>query len=285
MDSSLVENSDLIIINKKTYKFDISVHSEKNIELKVEDIDKNKVFTCNYSFNSLKSSSPLFFNKNSITEIYEKMLSKIQSGQVDLEENEENIVFYLKFTLDKETFKSPLKLKLGRKESHRHSHHKKEKLYFKKATKEDVPLILSMIKELADYENLLQEVQATEELLIDSMFGEKSYAECIISYLDDQATGFAVFFHHFSTWTGKPDLWLDDLYVKSEFRKRGIGKALLSQLGKIAIERGSPRLQWWVLNWNEPSICFYKSIGAVPMDEWTVYRLEGEHLNKLANNK
>jgi len=150
------------------------------------------------------------------------------------------------------------------------------------ATEDDVPLVLSLIKELAEYERLSHEVVATEEALRESLFGERRVAEALLGYLGDDPAGFALFFHNFSTFLGKPGIYLEDLYVRPEFRGAGIGRALLVHLAKLARERGCGRLEWSVLDWNQPAIRFYENLGAVPMDEWTVYRLTGESLDELA---
>ncbi|MGJ0846096.1 N-acetyltransferase family protein [Tissierella praeacuta] len=150
------------------------------------------------------------------------------------------------------------------------------------AEEKDVKLILDFIKELADYEKLLHEVVATEEILMDSLFVRKS-AEVIIGEHDGKLVGFALFFHNFSTFLGRPGIYLEDLYVRPEMRGKGYGKILLSFLAKLAIERNCGRFEWWCIDWNEPSINFYKSIGAVPMDEWTVYRVHNQALIDLAN--
>ena len=150
------------------------------------------------------------------------------------------------------------------------------------ATEDDVPIILSLIRELAEYERLSYEVVATEGLLRESLFGERRGAEVLIACCKGAPAGFALFFHSFSTFLGRPGIYLEDLYVKPKFRGRGIGYALLTHLARLAKERGCGRLEWSVLDWNEPAIKLYKSIGAVPMDEWTVYRLTGEALETLA---
>ena len=155
-------------------------------------------------------------------------------------------------------------------------------LDIKQATVDDVPLILQFIKELADYEGLLNEVVATEEVLRETLFGERKVAEVVIGYYENQSVGFALFFHNFSTFLGKPGIYLEDLYVKPEYRGRGFGKSLLAYLARLAMERNCGRLEWWVLDWNEPAIKFYKSLGALPMDEWTVFRVTGDSLEKLA---
>lgn len=156
-----------------------------------------------------------------------------------------------------------------------------EKVYFRYAEETDVALILQFIKDLAEYERMSDEVIATEELLREWIF-EKKKAEVIFAMEGEKEVGFALFFHNFSTFLGRAGIYLEDLYVKEAYRGRGYGKALLKKLAKIAVERGCGRLEWSCLDWNQPSIDFYRSLGAVPMDEWTVYRATGETLQKLA---
>jgi GNAT superfamily N-acetyltransferase len=155
-------------------------------------------------------------------------------------------------------------------------------LEIRSATRDDVPLILSFIKELAEYERLSQEVVATEEGLRDSLFGERPVAEVLIGYLGDEPAGFALFFHSFSTFLGRPGIYLEDLYVRPAFRGAGVGRTLLARLAGLATERGCGRLEWSVLDWNKAAIRFYKALGAVPMDEWTVYRVTGDAVGDLA---
>ncbi|MBA3423074.1 MAG: GNAT family N-acetyltransferase [Rubrobacteraceae bacterium] len=150
------------------------------------------------------------------------------------------------------------------------------------ATPDDMPLILALIRELAEYEKLSHEVSATEELLRDSLFGERPAAEVLIGESDGRPAAFALFFHNFSTFLGRPGIYLEDLYVRPEFRGLGLGKAMLARLARLAKERGCGRLEWWVLDWNEPAIKFYESLGAVAMNDWTVYRVTGEALEELA---
>lgn len=161
----------------------------------------------------------------------------------------------------------------------------KEKLVIREATKKDVPLILSLIKELAVYEKLLHEVVATEDQLTEMLFGQKKYAEVLIANYDNENAGFALFFHNFSTFLGKPGIYLEDIYVKPQLRGKGIGKSLLLSLVKLAKERNCGRVEWAVLNWNEPSIKFYKSLSAKPMNQWTVYRLSEDEINSLNESK
>jgi len=150
------------------------------------------------------------------------------------------------------------------------------------AASDDVDLVLSLIRELADYENLLDQVVADEAVLREHLFGDPRTAEVVFVCVDGQEVGFALFFHNFSTFLGRRGLYLEDLYVRPEHRGRGLGKILLSFLARLALERDCGRIDWWVLNWNTPSIGFYQRLGAVPMDEWTVYRLQGEALQQLA---
>ncbi|WP_187117367.1 GNAT family N-acetyltransferase [Clostridium amazonitimonense] len=149
------------------------------------------------------------------------------------------------------------------------------------AEKEDVTLILDFIKELAEYEGLLSEVVATEKVLEESLFHRKS-AEVIIGEYQGKPVGFALFFHNFSTFLGKEGIYLEDLYIKPEMRGKGLGGIILSFLAKLAVERNCERFEWWCLDWNEPSIEFYKKLGATPMDQWTVYRVHDEALENLA---
>ncbi len=150
------------------------------------------------------------------------------------------------------------------------------------ATIADVPLILSFIRKLAEYEKLTHEVTATEAGLREVLFGECRYAEVVIADYHGQPAGFALFFHNFSTFVGKPGIYLEDLFVDPEHRGKGFGKALLGHLAQLTKARNCGRLEWSVLDWNEPSIKFYQSLGAVPMDEWTIFRVAGEALDNLA---
>jgi len=147
---------------------------------------------------------------------------------------------------------------------------------------DDVPTILGLIKGLAEYERLSHEMVGTEELLREHLFGERPYIEVLIAEVDGRAVGFALFFHSYSTFLTRPGIYLEDLFVLPEERGRGYGKALLTALGRLAVERNCGRLEWSVLDWNEPSIQFYRSLGAVGMDEWTINRVTGEALEKLA---
>ncbi|MGM9662927.1 MAG: GNAT family N-acetyltransferase [Oscillospiraceae bacterium] len=152
---------------------------------------------------------------------------------------------------------------------------------FRYAERSDTALILRFIKELADYEKMLSEVVADETMLEEWIF-DKQKAEVIFAIADGREAGFALFFHNFSTFLGRAGLYLEDLYVRPEYRGRGYGKALLKKLASIAVERGCGRLEWWCLDWNKPSIDFYLSLGAEPMSDWTVYRIAGDTLSALA---
>lgn len=152
------------------------------------------------------------------------------------------------------------------------------------ATREDTGLILSFIRELAQYERAPDEVKADEATLAANLFGERPGAEVIIAQVDGQPAGFALFFHNFSTWLGKRGLYLEDLFVRPAYRGRGVGQVLMAYLAKLAIERDCGRFEWWVLDWNTPALDFYRRLGAVPMDEWTVQRMAGEPLRALADS-
>ena len=154
-------------------------------------------------------------------------------------------------------------------------------LTFRFAQETDTLLILQFIRELADYEHLLDQVVADEATLRDQLF-EKRRAEVLFALEDGAEVGFALFFQNFSTFLGRAGLYLEDLYVRPEFRGKGYGKAILKKLASIAVERGYERLEWWCLDWNKPSIDFYLSLGAEPMSDWTVYRIAGDTLTKLA---
>ena len=155
-------------------------------------------------------------------------------------------------------------------------------LQIRTATEADVPLILAFIKELAEYEKLAHTVVTTEDGLRETLFGPRPYAEVLIAELDETPVGFALFFHNFSTFMGRPGIYLEDLYVRPEARGQGAGKRLLAELARLACERNCARLEWCVLDWNTPSIEFYHRQGAVPMDEWTTFRVTGQALQDLA---
>jgi GNAT superfamily N-acetyltransferase len=157
-------------------------------------------------------------------------------------------------------------------------------LKIRNSTKEDVPLILQFIKEIADYEKLAHEVITTEKILTESLFGERKSAEVVIGEFEGQPVGYAIFFHNFSTFLGKKGLYLEDLFVRPQFRGKGFGKKLLLHLVQIAQDRNCGRMEWSVLDWNTPAIEFYNSLGAKPMDGWTVYRLDEKAMTKLSND-
>ncbi len=150
------------------------------------------------------------------------------------------------------------------------------------ATAADIPLIHKFIKELAEYERMLEQCVATEALLREALFGEKKFAEVVVAHYHDEPAGFALFFHNFSTFLARPGIYLEDLYVFPHLRGKGIGKALLVYLAQIAKERNCGRFEWAVLDWNEPSIAFYKKLGAIPLDNWTIFRVTGKALDVLA---
>ena len=158
----------------------------------------------------------------------------------------------------------------------------KGKLAVRPAWPGEAGLVLDFIRELADYEKLADEVAATEDQIDLALFGTMPRAFCEIAEWDGAPAGFALWFYNFSTFRGKHGIYLEDLYVRPDFRGKGIGKAILKRLAERCVDEGLGRLEWWVLDWNTPSIAFYKSIGAVAMDDWTVFRLTGDALNDLA---
>ena len=155
-------------------------------------------------------------------------------------------------------------------------------LSIRAAIPNDLPLIAELIRALAEYEKLAHEVRFDRENLGNCLFGPRPYAEVVIGEVDGTPQGFALFFHNFSTFEGRPGLYLEDLFVRPEARGAGLGKALLAYLAALAVERDCARLDWWVLDWNEPAIGFYRKLGARPMDEWTVMRVDGAALTALA---
>jgi len=157
-------------------------------------------------------------------------------------------------------------------------------LQIRKAKESDVDLVRWFIRQLAEYERLSHEAVMTEEDLRQSLFGPRPAAEVLLGYCEEKPAAFAVFFHNFSTFLGRPGLYLEDLYVIPEMRGRGFGRALLVELARIARERNCGRFEWAVLDWNTPAIEFYKKLGAVPKDEWTIFRVTGEALERLAND-
>jgi GNAT superfamily N-acetyltransferase len=161
----------------------------------------------------------------------------------------------------------------------------KETFFIRTAAVADVPVILQLVRELADYEKLSHEITATEELLRHNLFGEHPMAEVILAGEDGVEGGFAVFFHNYSTFVGRPGIYLEDLYVRPAFRGRGWGKAMMVYLARLALARKCGRFEWAVLDWNKPSLDFYQSIGARPMSDWTVQRMMGEALAALAEQK
>ncbi len=157
-----------------------------------------------------------------------------------------------------------------------------EDFTIRSTTADDCALILSFVQELADYERLSDAVVATTATLEETLFGERPYAEVTIGEYQGEAVGYSLFFHNFSTFTGRPGIYLEDIYIKPEMRGKGFGKLMLAYIAKLAVERNCTRVEWSVLDWNEPSIQFYRSIGAKPMDEWTVQRLDGRELASFA---
>jgi len=151
------------------------------------------------------------------------------------------------------------------------------------ARRADVPLIVDLVRELAEFERLADQVRIDPVLLEQHLFGEPRYAEAVIAWSGSEAVGYALYFHNYSTFAGRPGLFLEDLFVRPVVRGRGFGEALLRHLARTAIDRGCARFEWSVLDWNERAIDFYRKLGAVPMDDWTVYRVSGDALERLAS--
>ncbi|WP_137885245.1 GNAT family N-acetyltransferase [Pseudomonas sp. 2FE] len=158
------------------------------------------------------------------------------------------------------------------------------RIHLRAAQRDDIPLILSLIRELAEYEKLSEQVVADPAQMADHLFGTRPFAEVLIGELDGEPAGFALFFHNYSTFLGKPGIYLEDLYVRSSARGAGLGRALLAELAHLAVSRGCGRLEWSVLDWNEPALGFYHRLGARPLDDWTAYRLSGTALTELAQH-
>ena len=158
-------------------------------------------------------------------------------------------------------------------------------LKIRPAAEADISLLVSLIRALAEYEKASPgAVPVTETLLRDALFGERPSAEALLAFVGSEVVGYAVFFHNFSTWRARPGVYLEDLFVLPEHRGGGIGKALLKRVARIAVERGCPRMEWLVLDWNQPAIEFYRSLGAITLDEWTTFRLQDEALSKVAKS-
>lgn len=158
----------------------------------------------------------------------------------------------------------------------------REVLRIELSTPADAPLIVALVSELAEYERLLHEVRLTPEDIVRDLFGPRPYAEAVIAREGDEAVGFALWFHNYSTFAGRPGLYLEDLYVRPAYRGRGHGEALLRYLARVAVQRGCARFEWAVLDWNAPALAFYRKLGAAAMDDWTVQRVSGEALQALA---
>jgi GNAT superfamily N-acetyltransferase len=157
-----------------------------------------------------------------------------------------------------------------------------EPLRIEPAQPADAALIVALVRELAEYERLLQDVRITPDDVQRDLFGPRAFAEAVIARVGDEPAGFALWFHNYSTFAGRPGLYLEDLFVRPAFRGRGYGEALLRYLARVTVERGCARFEWSVLDWNEPAIAFYRKLGAVPMDDWTVQRVSGDALLALA---
>ncbi len=153
------------------------------------------------------------------------------------------------------------------------------------AQRADAPLLVALVRELADYERLLDAVRITPDDLVRDLFGPRAFAEAVIARVGDEPVGFALWFYNYSTFEGRPGLYLEDLFVRPDFRGYGYGEALLRHLARVAVEHGCARFEWSVLDWNEPAIAFYRKLGAVPLDDWTVQRVSGDALRALASSE
>jgi GNAT superfamily N-acetyltransferase len=160
-----------------------------------------------------------------------------------------------------------------------------EQVIIRRAQEHEVPLVLQFIRDLAEYEHLEREVVATEERLRNALFGPRPYCEVVFACLDGEPVGFALFFHNFSTFLGLPGIYLEDLFVRPSARGRGVGQRLLNWLARETVQRGCGRLDWSVLDWNEPTIRFYKALGATPMEAWKIFRLTGAALERVAGQR
>jgi GNAT superfamily N-acetyltransferase len=287
MEDHLMTKSDLIIINNIRYDFQVTIVDEINLHFLVKIIsgdktesNSNRSFSKIFTLNILKTQCPLFYNKNNIQEVFDKILIKLEKKEISIQESFKNLLIIFKFTIDEEKTESIFKLSLNYDENKKLCIPGNEKLEMKQATVEDIPIILNFIMELAEYEKSINKVIIREENLKECIFSSKAHVKCEIAYYENIPVGFIVYFFNFSTWTGR-GLYLDDLYIRPEFRGKGIGKNLLAYLAKVAVENNCKRFEWVCLDWNEPSIEFYKKLGAVPMDEWTVYRLQGKNLELL----
>ena len=271
---------------------------EKEIKLNFET-EKNLDFFLNLHDSLVLFKKNLFF-------VYEKIQEKIKKGYYEIRIQhsamevktfnlqEKNISAYLDlfFKLDDELIslsipiqnKNPEILKIENKKDIFNIQIDKN-TRVRKATPEDNGIIISFIKQLAEFEKLLHEVVVTEEILNKSLFGETAYAEVLIYEINENPVAFAIYFHNFSSFLGTPGLYLEDIYVKPEYRKLGIGSFFFECLSKIAIERNCQRMEWFVLNWNIKAIDFYSKMGAYPMSEWSVYRMDRKDIEKLAEKK
>lgn len=265
------------------YNLKIDIHSDK-IHIYINDLENIDLkYYKSYTLVEMQNLNDYFPFKRNITSILEVIKSKLDTNKYVVEVIDHHLFLKLIFNLDGVDLKYLIqisKIKVEHLEENQNKNNTTD-LEIRQAKEEDIPMILNFIKELAEYEKLPHEVVATEDILRHSLFGERKYAEAIIGYINQQPVTFAIYFHNFSTFIGRPGLYLEDLYVKPEARKLGIGTKMFSYLAKIAKERNCGRFEWWVLDWNEKAIGFYKKLGAIAMDEWTVYRLTEEHIDKL----
>ena len=252
--------------------------------LEINLIGENNIlrYHCKYSLDDLHRTSVLFQLYQTIDQVFIKLNKKVQSGEFELRYIDEQAEIIFIFKLDDEEFRVKLfPLSLVNKDIKEKV--RDDEFMIKSATKQDAGLIFSFIKDLAEYEKLSDEIINDEQQIYNHLFSENSIVNAIIGYYKNIPVCFAVFFCNYSTFVGRHGLYLEDLYVKPDYRKKGFGKRMLEYLSKLCVSKGYKRFEWSVLNWNKDAINFYNSIGAIPMDGWTVYRLTGNALDSLAN--
>jgi GNAT superfamily N-acetyltransferase len=265
----------------QAYFFELVLADEDHLEFKATNRSTNIQFSKKYTFYQLKSMSPLLFFCKNIEEAYEKLYKKISEKKYKItdSEAEKHIHLHLTFILDGEEKSSAFKLlKLKDKPFEVNDI---EGLTITPIREDQVGILLSLIKELAEYEKSLDLVVIDEETLKNDIFNEKSHIRVVLLNMYDRPIGYAIYLFNYFSWTGT-GVYLDDLYVKQEFRNKGIGKNLFAYLAKVAVEMKCDRVEWIVLDWNEPSIEFYNNIGANPFEGWIIYRLLGDNTKKLA---
>lgn len=283
-------NNTTIELDNSNYQLTLSPVDDKYLQISLIDKTSNDSiaeYSNFYSVNMMKSICPIFHNQSSIHEISLKFLETIQKNEYTLQNistinKSSQIHLTLQYTLNDEKFSSTFKLNKGGNQSTMNNNMLNQ-FSIRPAEEQDIPLVIDFIKELAVYENALDQVLTTEEMLQDAIFGDKAFVKCKIMYIAEIPVGFFTYLYNFWTWTGR-GIYLDDIYVKPEYRGSGIGKNVMAYLASEAVRDGCSKLEWIVLDWNEPSVEFYKKIGAKPLDEWNIFRVSGDELVSLANS-